>query len=225
MADIEAMFYQVFVAEKHRSLLSFLWWENGNCDLPPQTYHMNVHVFGGASSLSCSNYALRKTAADNETKYGTKVAETLRNNFYVDDMLKSVSNEETAIKLIRDVRKICADGGFHLTKFVSNNKQVLASIPEDERRKTVFDQDLESGMLPTKKTLGIYWNTEEDNIGFEVRLKEKPNTKRGILSLVSSIYDPLGLVSPFILEGRQIVQKLCFSKFNWDEVVNKDVKQ
>ena len=114
MADIETMFYQVFVAEKHRSLLSFLWWENGNCDLSPQSYHMNVHVFGGASSPSCSNYALRKTAADNENKYRSEVAETLRNNFYVDGMLKSVSNEETAIKLIEGVRKICADGGFLL---------------------------------------------------------------------------------------------------------------
>ena len=114
MADTEAMFYQVFVAEKHRSLLSFLWWENGNCDLSPQSYHMNVHVFGGASSPSCSNYALRKTAADNENKYRSEVAETLRNNFYVDGMLKSVSNEETAIKLIEGVRKICADGGFLL---------------------------------------------------------------------------------------------------------------
>ena len=75
---------------------------------------MNVHVFGGASSPSCSNYALRKTAADNENKYRSEVAETLRNNFYVDGMLKSVSNEETAIKLIEGVRKICADGGFLL---------------------------------------------------------------------------------------------------------------
>ena len=75
---------------------------------------MNVHVFGGASSPSCSNYALRKTAADNENKYRSEVAETLRNNFYVDGMLKSVSNEETAIKLMEGVRKICADGGFLL---------------------------------------------------------------------------------------------------------------
>ena len=88
MADVEAMFYRVLVAEKHRSLLSFLCWENGNCNLSPQTYHMNVHVFGGALSPSFSNYALWKTAADNETKCGTKVAETLRNNFYADDMLK-----------------------------------------------------------------------------------------------------------------------------------------
>ena len=187
MADIEAMFYQVFVAGKYRSLLSFLWWENGNCDLSPQTYHMNVHVFGAASPPSCSNYALRKTAADNETKYGTKVSETLRNNFYVDDMLKSVLNEETAIKLIQGVRKICADGGFHLTKFVSNNKQVLASIPEDGRRKSVFDQDLEFGMLPTEKALGTYWNTEEDNIGFEVGLK-KNQIQRGVYYQWSALY-------------------------------------
>ena len=66
---------------------------------------MNVHVFGGASSSSCSNYALRKTAADNENKHRSEVAETLRNNFYVDGMLKSVSNEETAIKLIEGCKK------------------------------------------------------------------------------------------------------------------------
>ena len=153
------------------------------------------------------------------------IAKTCRNNFYVDDLLKSVSNEETAIKLIQGVRKIFADGGFHITKFVSNDKQVLASIPEDERRKGVLDQELEFGMLPTEKVLSIYWNTEEDSISFEVRLKEKPNTKRGMLSVVRSIYGPLGLVPPFMLEGWQIVQKLCFSKFNWDKPVNEDVKQ
>ena len=108
---------------------------------------------------------------------------------------------------------------------LSNSKQVLASIPEEECRKCGLDQDLGFGMLPTEKVLGIYWNTEEDNIGFEVRLKGKPNTKRGMLSVVSSIYDPLGLVSPIILEGRQIVQKVCFGKLNWDEPVNEDVKQ
>ena len=97
---------------------------------------------------------------------------------------------------------------------MSNNKQVLASIPEEEHRKGALDHDLEFGMLPTEKALGVYWNTEEDNIGFEVRLKYKPNTKRGMLSVVSSIYAPLGLVSPFILGGRQIVQKLCFGKLN-----------
>ena len=76
MADIAAMFYQVFVANQHRSLLSFLWWENGDIKEQPQGYHM-VHVFGGTSSPSCSNYALQSAAEDNEVKYDPKVAETL----------------------------------------------------------------------------------------------------------------------------------------------------
>ena len=51
---------------------------------------MNVHVFEGTSSPSCSNCALRRTARDNEVKYDPEVSETLRNNFYVDDLFKSV---------------------------------------------------------------------------------------------------------------------------------------
>ena len=69
----------------------------------------------------------------------------------MEDMLTYVSNEETAIKLVEGVRKICANGGFRFTKFVSNNKQVLASIPEEELRKGVVDQDLQFGMLPTER--------------------------------------------------------------------------
>ena len=58
MADIEAMFYQVFVADQVRNLLSFPWWENVDINEQPQHYHMNVHVFWETSSQSCSNYAL-----------------------------------------------------------------------------------------------------------------------------------------------------------------------
>ena len=50
--------------------------------------------------------------------------ETLQNNFYVDDLLKSLDNERQAIKLIKNVKAMCASGGFKLTKFVSNSKQV-----------------------------------------------------------------------------------------------------
>ena len=109
MADIEAMFYQGFVTNQHRSLLTFLWWENGDIKEQPQRYHMNVHVFGGTSSLSCSNYALRRTARDDEVKHDPEVAETLRSNFY--DLLKLVKDEDIAVALIKDVKALCAEGG------------------------------------------------------------------------------------------------------------------
>ena len=92
---------------------------------------MAAHVFGGSSSPSCSNFALRKTALDNEELYGKNVATILERNFYVDDVLKSFSTAEEAITVIRQVKDLCSNGGFNLTIFISNNTTVLKLIPDD----------------------------------------------------------------------------------------------
>ena len=116
---------------------------------------MNVHIFGGISSPSCSNYALLRTARDHELRYVKEVTDTLRGDFYVDDILKSVQDEQKAIKLMKDVTAMCAEGGFRLKKFGSNSKDVLVSIPERERRKGLQDQELRLGTLPTEKALAF----------------------------------------------------------------------
>ena len=46
----------------------------------------------------------------------------MRDNFYVDDLLKSVGNPKTAMILVKNVVDMCKSGGFHLTKSVSNNR-------------------------------------------------------------------------------------------------------
>ena len=86
MGDIEAMFHQVLVAEKDRKLLRFLWWEDRNINNSIVGFEMGVHVFRGTSSPSCCNYALKRTALDNEEKYQKEVTDTLRRNFYVDEV-------------------------------------------------------------------------------------------------------------------------------------------
>ena len=60
MADIKSMFYQVLVPPHQRSLLRFLWWKDGDFSKEILEYQMCTHIFGGASSPSCSNYALKK---------------------------------------------------------------------------------------------------------------------------------------------------------------------
>ena len=113
---------------------------------------MNVHVFGGTSSPSCCNYALKNTAVDNESNYHPDVALTLKRNFHVDDLLKSVKDVSTAVKLIPDVSKMCSDGGFHLTKLISNELQVLSSIPAEDRRRGVKNVNISDEVdLPTEK--------------------------------------------------------------------------
>jgi len=215
MADIEAMFYQVRVPESQLDYLRFVWWPDGNVNVSLEYYQMTVHLFGAVSSPSCANFALRKTASDNEADFREEAADTLRKNFHVDDMLKSVADISTAKTLASAVHQICAKGGFHLTKFVSNSQEVLASIAESDRAKNTVNVDLSQTTVPVERALGVHWCVENDTLGFRIILKDRPLTRRGVLSTISSIYDPLGLVAPFLLKGKRLLQHLCNIHLDW----------
>ena len=77
-SDIKSMFYQVRVQPTDCSALRFLWWLNGNFDESVEEYEMQVHLFGGASSPSCSNFALKQTAEDNKTDFDPQTVEQSR---------------------------------------------------------------------------------------------------------------------------------------------------
>ena len=83
MVVVEAMFHQVRVRPSDFDALRFLWWPNGNLDNEPKEYQMRVNLFGGASSPSCANFALTKTAQDNKTEFDLQTIETVQHNFYV----------------------------------------------------------------------------------------------------------------------------------------------
>ena len=110
IADIKAMFYQVQVLGEHRSSLRFLRWKGNNTSNDIVDYEMNAHVFDGASSPSCSNYALRPTATDNEDEFGKEVAVSLENKFYVDGLFKSGNMVKDATSIFHNVIAMCAAG-------------------------------------------------------------------------------------------------------------------
>ena len=65
---------------------------------------------------------------------------------------------------------------------------------------------------------------EKDEFRFRIDMKDSPVTRRGILSTVSSIFDPLGLVSPFLFTGRKILQEICRDGCSWDDPVPEDIR-
>ena len=93
-------------------------------------------------------------------------------------------------------------------------------MTETERRKGVKDIDLNNGIdLPKERALGVKWNIENDQLGFTVNLGDKPFTRCGMLSMISQIYDPLGLAAPFLLKGKIILQDLHQNNYSWDDIV------
>ena len=142
----------------------------------------------------------------------------------MDDLLKSVDNPKTAMILVKSVVDMCKSGQFYLTKFISNNRELLISIPEDQRRNGVKNADL-IGDLPAEKALGIQWNIPDDSFTFNIQVNRRPLAKRKMPSIISSIYDPLGLASPFLLEGRQLLQSLCNQLVLWGDVVGPQLRK
>ena len=105
---------------------------------------------------------------------------------------------------------------------MSNNRQVLSKIPEEERAKPTLDLDLEK--LPVERTLGVQWDVEKDVFLFKVREPHQPSTKRGILSAVSSLYDPMGFVCPVVLEAKKILQRLWKLNLGWDDEIPEELQ-
>lgn len=90
-----------------------------------------------ASFGSCSNYALKKTAPYNTDQCEQEAAELVRSNFYVDDLLRFVDDPKTGMILVKNVVETCTKSGFDLKKFIFSNRELLMSIPENQRRNGV----------------------------------------------------------------------------------------
>jgi hypothetical protein len=139
---------------------------------------------------------------------------------YDDDCLKSVSTREDALAFIEGSKGVLQKAGFKLTKFVANDDCILSSIPESDRAKEVKDLNSKSN----SKALGTKWCVEDDKFFFDIDVSCQSVTRRKILSVVSSVFDPLGLVSPVVITGKMILQDATRMKLQWDDELPGDLQ-
>ena len=124
-----------------------------------------------------------------------------------------------AINLVSELKKLAAEGGFNLTKWISNSPDVITEVPFSDPSKKAQERVFDT--LTEERALGVCWRVQEDQLSFQVQRMEQPRTKRGVLSMLSSVYDPLGLASPFVLRARRIIQNLCCTKIGWDDPIDE----
>ena len=218
-ADIEQMFHQVLVPEKQRDCLRFLW--SPSLDASPDTYRMNVHVFGTKCSPCCATYALNRAILDSRLKFPDLVIDKLLRSFYMDDLITSTDTEDSAVSLMQDSITIAASGGLKLTKWTSTSEHVLEGAAATPGIRTAIDLNLSDGTPATSRVLGIRWNVSKDCFFFSYQASKLDSvpTKRSMLSQACSIFDPMGLLAPFLVRVRMLIQQLWLDKVQWDEPI------
>ena len=72
----------------------------------------------------------------------------------------------------------------------------------------------------------MYRDIDKNIFKFKINLTEKPMTHKGMLSMISSIYEPLRFVTPYTLKGKKLLQQLCQEKVSWDKTApDKTIKE
>ncbi|XP_055690674.1 uncharacterized protein LOC129795249 [Lutzomyia longipalpis] len=184
---------------------------------PIQEFRITSVCFGVASSAHHATRAL-KQLADTYEKEFPLAARAIREHFYVDDGLITADSLQEALETQKQLLELFASAGFHLSKWTSNNPDLLINIPPEDR------QDCMKEISGNVKALGITWNPKNDVFNFAApKMSDGPVTKKTLVSDVAKLFDPLGLIGPVITDAKILMQEVTRRKLDWEEELPMDL--
>ncbi|XP_055913262.1 uncharacterized protein LOC129946907 [Eupeodes corollae] len=228
-ADIKEMFHRVRIRDEDNNSQLILWRGENRTD-NPRILKMTAMMFGATCSPSSAIY-VKDLNADEYLDTYPEAVYAIKNNHYMDDYLGHADDEAAATALIEDVIRILRLGGFHITNWRSSSKSVLQNIPVDELAK-VADRKINIDKNSESRILGVLWNTQNDSFTFAAKLEkiddsllndQKIPTKRQVLKIVMSVFDPLGFVAHFVIVGKMLLQAIWKTSIDWDDELTEDL--
>lgn len=212
IGDIAKMYRQIKVDQAHHQLQCILWREDPTQKI--KIYCLNRLTYGISPSSFIATRCLKQISLETRD-INPLESYTILNDFYVDDLLTGGNSPEEVLKLKNNLTNILNEYGFELRKFSSNHPQVLQNNSNNDQTPNYYViNDNE-----TTKTLGISLNLKLDAFEYQSNsINSQPGniTKRIILSTISKLFDPLGLLGPLITQAKIILQHLWCEKIDWD---------
>lgn len=211
VGDIEKMYKQIRVAEDQQHLLLVLWPNERTGKI--ETYALTTVTFG-VSNAPCTAIKVLETLANEVKEKYPLAASAIEDNFYMDDAMSGADTDNKAINLYDELKISFKSAGFNIRKFVSNSSEFLKHVP---------DEDKELGYNQFLKALGVVWCPANDTFELKFDLNDDiVPTKRGLVSQIASLFDPLGIISPVITKAKIIIQDIWqltnnTQKYDWDD--------
>ncbi|XP_055527534.1 uncharacterized protein LOC129720124 [Wyeomyia smithii] len=222
--DIKEMFHRIKIIRSDQNSQRFLWRNFPN--EKPQTYVMQVATFGATCS-PCSAQYVKNVNANEFIDRHPKAVKAITENHYVDDYLDSFKTVQEAIQVGSEVKMIHKNGGFEIRNFLSNSRVVLEGVNESVSGECK-ELNLETS-CGAESVLGMKWLPKDDYFTYtlstrddlrQIMLSTYVPTKREVLRVTMSLFDPLGLIAYVIIHGRILMQNIWSSGADWDDKIN-----
>ncbi|XP_062703997.1 uncharacterized protein LOC115255979 [Aedes albopictus] len=215
-ADIKEMFHQIRIKKEDRHAQRLLWRDSPVED--PAVYIKDVATFGSTCSPCSAQYVKNINAVEHAAEFPA-AAEAVIKKHYVDDYLDSADTIDEAVRQAEEVRLVHSRGGFHIRNWMSNSEEVLRRVGEPSTATKKHLSLDKSGV--TERILGMLWCPDKDEFSYSTTLEvaTHPPTKRIVLRAVMSLFDPLGLMSSFVIHGKVLIQDIWRAKTDWDEPI------
>ncbi|XP_055633071.1 uncharacterized protein LOC129773484 [Toxorhynchites rutilus septentrionalis] len=225
--DIREMFHQILIRQSDRQSQRFLWRDDSSLSI--DVYQMDVATFGSACSPCSSQFVKNLNARELEHQY-PKASKAIIEDHYMDYYLGRFDSVDEAVEVSTEVKTVHGRAGFQIRNWLSNSKEVVQRLGEnmtEHSKQFNIDKSNVCGGV-----LGLKWSTEEDvfrftfgdnNVIKSLFERDSTPTKREILRFVMSFFDPLGLISMVIIQGKIILQEVWKSGTDWDETVTNEI--
>ncbi|KAF2357385.1 Retrotransposon Pao [Trinorchestia longiramus] len=222
MADVEAMYHAFHLTKEDQDYLRFYWFAHNNPSNGLIPHRATVHIFGNRPSPAIAIYGMRHATSHPSAHMYPEAQKFILNSFYVDDGLGSAETPEQAIQILTGACSILERYKIRFQKIVSSSDEVMRAFPPSELAEDTEIVNLDR--TPLHRSLSVLWDIKRDLLIIKPDLEEKPFTRRGVLSFVNAIFDPLGVACPVVLRGKLIQRKVMSSQHDEESSNDKDKK-
>ena len=219
ICDIAEMYLRVQLHHKDRSYHRFLW-RGMNTEQKPLEYEFNSLVFGINLSPFLAQFVSQHHATVHKQQY-PRAAEVILKSTYMDDSMDSVIDETEGVELYKKLSELWQKAGMQTHKWLSNSLKVLENIPPQYRAPEV---SLDGDEISAVKTLGVLWLATDDVFTFKSDVLEKfQPSKRNFLKRIATLFDPLGMLSPFVIRAKMLMQEIWVRSLDWDDPLPEEL--
>ncbi|XP_070510435.1 uncharacterized protein [Cardiocondyla obscurior] len=218
-SDIQKMYRQVLLHPDDRDYQRILWrFEQRD---PVEEYRLNTVTYGQSSAPYLAIRSVRRLAEEESERF-PRAARVLLTDMYVDDIITGAETEQEAMEVITELKEVLSRGGFETHKWRSNRDRGEGGPRFEEGAGKSPSVKIDDG---TMKVLGLTWQPESDIFNFSIEpIRKEVVTKRELLSAISKLFDPLGLVGPILTRAKIIMQRTWLSERNWDESLDDELR-